>query len=54
LEIGEHWRVLGHVSNVFDKRYNTAYYSGPEVGAPFNIAGINRPREWVVGFSARY
>jgi iron complex outermembrane receptor protein len=54
LEIGEHWRVLGHVSNVFDRRYNTAYYSGAEVGAPFNIAGINRPREWILGFSARY
>jgi len=54
LEIGEHWRVSTHVSNVFDRRYNTAYYSGPEVGAPFNIAGINRPREWVLGFSARY
>jgi iron complex outermembrane recepter protein len=54
LEIGEHWRVSGHVTNVFDKRYNTAYYSGAEVGAPFNIAGINRPREWVLGFTARY
>jgi iron complex outermembrane receptor protein len=54
LEIGEHWRVFGHVANIFDRRYNTAYYSGPEVGAPFNIAGINRPREWIVGFSARY
>jgi outer membrane receptor protein involved in Fe transport len=54
LEIGEHWRVSAHVSNVFDRRYNTAYYSGPEVGAPFNIAGVNRPREWVLGFSARF
>jgi iron complex outermembrane receptor protein len=54
LEIGDHWRVSGHVCNVFDKRYNTAYYEGTEVGAPFNIAGINRPREWIVGISARY
>jgi iron complex outermembrane recepter protein len=54
LDIGDHWRVSGHVSNVFDKRYNTAYYGGAEVGAPFNIAGINRPREWIVGISARY
>jgi iron complex outermembrane receptor protein len=54
LEIGEHWRILGHVNNVFDRRYNTAYYSGAEVGAPFNIAGINRPRECILGFSARY
>jgi iron complex outermembrane receptor protein len=54
LEIGEHWRVSGHVTNVFDRRYNTAYYSGAEVGAPFNIAGINRPREWILSLSARY
>jgi iron complex outermembrane receptor protein len=54
LEIGEHWRVSGHVANIFDRKYNTVYYSGTEVGAPFNIAGINRPREWILSLSARY
>jgi iron complex outermembrane recepter protein len=54
LEIGEHWRVLGHVTNIFDRKYNTTYYSGSEIGAPFNVAGINRPREWILSLSARY
>src|SRR5258708_14993561 len=26
LEIGEHWRVLGHGNNIFDRRYHNDFY----------------------------
>jgi hypothetical protein len=40
--------------NVFDVRYNTFYADGSETGAPYNIAGINRPRQWLVNLNARF
>ena len=54
LDIGAHYTVGAHVSNLFDVRYNTLYADLSESGAPYNIAGINRPRQWVVSFTARY
>jgi iron complex outermembrane receptor protein len=50
----DHWSLLGHVANVADKRYNTEYVSAAEVGAPFNVAGIGRPRLWTVNLSYRW
>jgi len=46
--------VSGHVSNVFNKLYNTEYISAAEVQAPFNVAGIGRPRLWTVNLSYRW
>lgn len=54
LEVGRHWRIEGHVTNLFDVKYNTAYYNSADLGAPYNVAGINRPREWFLGLTARY
>jgi iron complex outermembrane receptor protein len=51
---GAKWSVLGHVSNVFNKLYNTEYVSAAEVQAPFNVAGIGRPRLWTVTLSYRW
>jgi iron complex outermembrane receptor protein len=45
---GSHWAVEGHVANVFNKLYNTEFVSAAEVQAPFNVAGISRPRLWSV------
>ena len=45
---GAHWSVEGHVANVFNKLYNTEFISAAEVQAPFNVAGISRPRLWTV------
>ena len=45
---GDHWSVEGHVANVFNKLYNTEYISAAELQAPFNVAGISRPRLWTV------
>jgi iron complex outermembrane receptor protein len=45
---GSQWTVGAHVSNVFNKLYNTEYVSAAEVQAPFNVAGIGRPRLWTV------
>jgi iron complex outermembrane receptor protein len=54
LDIGRHFSVGAHVSNLFDVRYNTLYSDLSESGAPYNIAGINGPRRWVVSVTARY
>lgn len=54
LDIGKHWSTGAHVQNVFDTRYNTWYSAASESGAPYNIAEINRPRQWFVSVSARY
>jgi iron complex outermembrane receptor protein len=51
---GGHWSVNGHVSNVFNKLYNTEYISAAEVQAPFNVAGIGRPRLWTVALNYRW
>jgi iron complex outermembrane receptor protein len=51
---GAKWSVAGHVSNVFNKLYNTEYVSAAEVQAPFNVAGIGRPRLWTINLSYRW
>jgi iron complex outermembrane recepter protein len=51
LEANSRWTLAAHVSNAFDKRYNTAYISAAEVQAPFNVAGIGRPRLWSVSLA---
>jgi len=51
---GGRWSVNGHVSNVFNKLYNTEYISAAEVQAPFNVAGIGRPRLWTIALSYRW
>jgi iron complex outermembrane receptor protein len=48
---GAQWSIAGHVSNVFNKLYNTEFVSAAEVQAPFNVAGIGRPRLWTVTLS---
>jgi iron complex outermembrane recepter protein len=54
LDVGKHWSAGAHLMNVFDVRYNTFYVDGAEIGAPYNIAGINRPRQWLVNLNARF
>jgi iron complex outermembrane recepter protein len=51
---GEKWSIAGHVSNVFNKLYNTEFVSAAEVQAPFNVAGIGRPRLWTVALNYRW
>jgi iron complex outermembrane receptor protein len=46
---GGQWTLSGHVSNVFDKLYNTAFISAAELGAPFGAASVSRPRMWTLG-----
>jgi iron complex outermembrane recepter protein len=54
LDIGKHWSVGAHLMNVFDVKYNTFYAAASEIGSPYNVAGINRPRQWLVNVNARY
>jgi iron complex outermembrane receptor protein len=50
----DHWTLSAHVSNLFDTLYNTEFASAAEVGAPFNIGQIGRPRQWTVSLTYRY
>jgi iron complex outermembrane receptor protein len=50
----KHWIVSAHVSNVTDKLYNVGFSSGPELGAPFNVGDVARPRLWSVSGSYRW
>jgi iron complex outermembrane receptor protein len=54
LDLGKHWSTGAHLMDVFDVKYNTFYADGSETGAPYNIAGINRPRQWLLSLGARY
>ncbi len=42
------WELSGHVSNLGRTRFNTIYAPSYDIGAPFNVAHINRPREFFV------
>jgi iron complex outermembrane receptor protein len=48
---GGQWTLSGHVSNVFDKLYNTAFISANDLGAPFGAASVSRPRLWTISAS---
>ena len=48
------WILSGHVSNVTDTRYNLTYINAAELGAPFNVAGIGRPRLWTLRATYRF
>lgn len=45
------WTVRAHGDNLLNTPYNTAFISAAEVGAPFDVAGIARPRTWDVSVS---
>ena len=46
--------LSANVFNVANVRYNTTFISAAEVGAPFNVAGIGRPRLWNVALSFKF
>ena len=49
-----HWLLSAHVSNFTKVRYNTIYDPTYDIGAPFNVAHIGRPREWIVSMTFKY
>jgi iron complex outermembrane receptor protein len=53
LDLGK-WRLNASVTNLTQTQYNTVYWPGPDVGPPFDIARINRPRQFMVGGSMRF
>jgi len=48
------WRLSAGVTNLTQTEYNTIYGVAADVGAPFNIARINRPREFLVTGSVHF
>jgi outer membrane receptor protein involved in Fe transport len=54
LEAGKHLEFGFNLLNAFDRRFNTNYGFGDEIGLPYNVAGINRPRQWFINVAARY
>jgi iron complex outermembrane receptor protein len=50
----KHWTLSAHVSNVTNELYNVGFSSGPELGAPFNVGDVGRPRLWTVAGTYRW
>jgi iron complex outermembrane receptor protein len=48
------WKVSASVTNLTQAQYNTVYWPAADVGAPFNIARIGRPRWFLVNGSVRF
>ena len=50
----DRWELSLHGSNLGNAKYNTAYISAAELGAPFNVAGIGRPRVYSAKLTFRF
>lgn len=50
----ERWEIRAGLTNALDEEFHTAYYTGPEVGAPFDIASRGQPRAWTVKLTGRF
>jgi len=48
------WKVSASVTNLTQTEYNTVYWPAADVGAPFNIARVGRPRWFLVNGSVRF
>jgi iron complex outermembrane recepter protein len=48
------WKVSASVTNLTQTEYNTIYWPAADVGAPFNIARVNRPRWFLVDVAVRF
>jgi outer membrane receptor protein involved in Fe transport len=48
------WKVSASVTNLTQSEWNTVYWVAADVGAPFNIARVNRPRWFTVSGSVRF
>jgi iron complex outermembrane recepter protein len=50
----DHWKLTANVTNLTQTQYNTYFQTSADVGAPFNIARIGRPRWFTVTASVRF
>ena len=48
------WKVTANVTNLTQTQYNTYFQTAADVGAPFNIARVGRPRWFTVDASVRF
>jgi iron complex outermembrane recepter protein len=48
------WKISASVTNLTQTEYNTIYWPAADVGAPFNIARIDRPRWFLINGSVRF
>lgn len=48
------WTLAAHASNLTRAKYNTIYDASYDVGAPFNVAHVGRPREFVVSGTVHF
>jgi len=48
------WRISASLTNATQTNYNTVFWPAADVGAPFNIARINRPRWFLMSATARF
>jgi iron complex outermembrane recepter protein len=48
------WKLSANVTNLTRTEYNTFFQTAADVGAPFNIARVNRPEWFTVSASVRF
>jgi iron complex outermembrane recepter protein len=48
------WALAAHVSNLTQTKFNTIYDPYYDIGTQFNVAHVNRPREYVVSATVRF
>jgi iron complex outermembrane receptor protein len=48
------WKLSANVTNLTQSQYNTYFQTAADVGAPFNIARVGRPRWFTVNASVRF
>ncbi len=48
------WQISLHVSNLTGETFNTIYSPSYDIGAPFNVAHVNRPREIIGAIEVRF
>jgi iron complex outermembrane recepter protein len=48
------WKISANVTNLTQTEYNTYFQTAADVGAPFNIARVGRPRWFTVSASVKF
>lgn len=48
------WEISAALTNAFDKEFHTAYYTGAEVGAPYDVASLGPTRTWTIKLTGRF
>jgi iron complex outermembrane receptor protein len=51
---GEHWQLSARLENAFDEGYNSRFFYGPGLGAPYDLAMLGQPRLFTARLGLRF